>query len=422
MANAANPGGPLRAVIAGGGVAGLEALLALRSLAGERAEVVLLTPGDEFEFRPLLVAEPFGLELSMRLELAPIVAEAGAEHRREALASVDPAARVVTTSAGAEIAYDALLVAPGARPVEAVPGALSFAGKAERARFRELLAALGRRGSKRLAFAVPARATWAIAAYELALLTAAERDARRLEGVELVLVTGEPEPLELLGRPASQLVAAKLAEAGVELLTGSAATAFELGALRLESGEEVPADHAVALPGLEVPELPGLPQRARGFVDTDVRMHVEGLEDVWAAGDVTSFAIKQGGLAAQQADIAARAIAARAGVHVAMQPFEPVLRAALITGGALEFMRSGGGKGEAAGARALWWPPTKVAGSYLGPLLARAAGEDAGERMADLEPSGEPDADEAERESATRLVLAAAEADARAADFESALR
>ena len=73
---------------------------------------------------------------------------------------------------------------------------------------------------------------------------------------------------------------------------------------------------------------------------TDVAMHVSGLEHVWAAGDVTSFPIKQGGLAAQQADIAARSIAADAGARVPLEPFQPVLRGALITGDAPEFLRS----------------------------------------------------------------------------------
>jgi sulfide:quinone oxidoreductase len=413
----------LRVVIAGGGVAGLEALLALRSLAGERVEIVLLTPGSEFEFRPLLVAEPFGLELTVRLDLAPILAEAGAQHRRAALASIDPKSQVAMTSDGAELEYDALLVAPGARPVDSVPGALSFAGSTERARFRELLSGLGRRGSRRLAFVIPRGSTWTIAAYELALLTAAERDGRRLDGVELVLITSEKEPLELVGRSASELVTGKLAEAGIEVRAGSAASRFEDKRVELDDGESIAADHAVALPGLQVPDLPGLPQRAAGgFVGTDASMHVEGLQNVWAAGDVTTFAIKQGGLAAQQADVAARAIAARAGAHVPIQAFKPVLRAALITGRALEFMRSGGSRGEAVGARALWWPPTKIAGAYLGPLLARAAGEDAGEEMVDLDPSEQPEADEAEREAAIRLVLAAAEADAKESDFEGALR
>jgi sulfide:quinone oxidoreductase len=82
-----------RVLIAGGGVAGLEAMLALSALAPELVEIELLTPSDEFVYRPLQVAEPFGVAAPVGLDLGRIVDEAGARHTSDALASVDPAAR-----------------------------------------------------------------------------------------------------------------------------------------------------------------------------------------------------------------------------------------------------------------------------------------------------------------------------------------
>jgi sulfide:quinone oxidoreductase len=366
-------------VIAGGGVAGLEALLALSALAEDLVEVDLISPSEEFIYRPMLVAEPFGSAEILRLEIPRIVREAGAEYTKEAVVSVDPAARTVTTGGGGEIRYDALLIALGATPVEAVPGAHTFGDEAERGRFTELLAALGRRGVTRLAFVVPRAATWSIAAYELALLTAAERDARRLEGVELALVTHEAAPLDLFGSSASELVAARLEEAQVSLQTSSSVDRFEDGHLRLSAGEPLAVDAAVALPALEVPRLPGLPQRLHGFVQTDAAMHVAGLEAVWAAGDATWFPIKQGGLAAQQADAVAEHIAARAGAPVEPRPFSPVLRGLLLTGREPRYLRNEatGGKGDtsAIATSALWWPPAKVAGRFLAPYLATSAND-----------------------------------------------
>ena len=186
-------------VIAGGGVAGVEAVLALSTLARGLVEVELLAPTDEFVYRPMLVAEPFGAADVLRIELERVARDTGARHTKDALVSVDPGARTVTTGSGNTLGYDALLIALGANPVEAVPGALTFSGEQERRRFAELLTTLGRRGAKRLAFVVPRAASWSIAAYELALLTAAERDARRLEGVEITLVTHEAAPLDLFG-------------------------------------------------------------------------------------------------------------------------------------------------------------------------------------------------------------------------------
>ena len=330
----------LRVLIAGAGVAGLEALLALRAHAEDLVDLHLLAPNDTFVYRPLLVAEPFGIATRTTLDLGPIVADAQVRRTRDALAGIDGGERSVTTTTGAKLSYDALVVAPGARPVEVLPGALTFSGRDERSRFAGVLGELGRRAMKRLVFVVPREATWAIAAYELALLTAAERDVRRLSGVELTLVTHEPAPLSLFGTAASELVSSQLEEAGVGLRVSSVAERFEGDELSLADGDRLQADEVVALPALEVPPLPGLPQGRRGFVITDTGMHVFGLDDVWAAGDVTSFPIKQGGLATQQADVAARSIAARAGAHVPAEPFEPVLRAALITGGAPQFLRS----------------------------------------------------------------------------------
>ena len=43
---------PLHVLVAGGGVVGLETLLALRDLAGERVRCTLLTPEPDFVYRP----------------------------------------------------------------------------------------------------------------------------------------------------------------------------------------------------------------------------------------------------------------------------------------------------------------------------------------------------------------------------------
>ena len=115
---------------------------------------------------------------------------------------------------------------------------------------------------------------------------------------------------------------------------------------------------------------------------------MRGLRDVYAAGDLTAFPIKQGGLAAQQADAAAEAIAAHAGAPLDPRPFSPVLRALLLTGKTPVYMRVelGGGHGETSTAadEPLWWPPGKIVGRYLAPFLAELG-------VLDLSP--EPDED-----------------------------
>jgi sulfide:quinone oxidoreductase len=116
-----------------------------------------------------------------------------------------------------------------------------------------------------------------------------------------------------------------------------------------------------------------LPADDHGFIPIDEHARVIGVADVYAAGDGTTFPIKQGGLATQQADAAAEHIAARLGASVQAKPFHPVLRGQLITGVESLHMRHdlSGGHGEGtASLDYLWWPPHKVSGRYLAAWLA----------------------------------------------------
>ena len=136
----------------------------------------------------------------------------------------------------------------------------------------------------------------------------------------------------------------------------------------------VAADRVVSLPRLGGPFLPGLPHDPAGFIPTDVHGLVAGESDVYAAGDATTCPVKQGGVATQQADAAAEAIAARAGADIDPRPFRPVLRGMLLTGGAPRYLRAdvSGAAGDSSSAsdQALWWPPSKIAGHWLAPYLA----------------------------------------------------
>src|ERR687898_1675535 len=311
----------LDVIIAGGGIAALEALLALRALAPEAMRIQLLAPEPEFVHRPLFVAEPFGIGEAARFGLADVAAENGAVFRRAGLASVDATTGTVTTEDGDEIRYDALLVAIGARPVPAVPGALTFGDPSEREFFAALLDQLGRRHGEQLAFLVPAEVKWSLDAYELARLTVSHLQARSAGKVKVAVITHEAEPLELLGAAAVGALTELLEASRVGLERSAVVTSFESGAVRLSDGGSIRSDHAVALPALEAPKIAGLPYGPRGFLPTDARMHVAGLDLVWAAGDVTWFPIKQGGLAAQQAEVAATAIAATADARVPAATF-----------------------------------------------------------------------------------------------------
>ena len=366
----------LRVVVAGGGVAGLEALLALRALAEERVEIELLAADSQFWYRPLAVGEPFGLGELHGLDLGLVADDVAAGLTLGTLAAVDVDAQVARTAHGAELEYDVLVIAVGAKPVDAVPGAFTFRGPADTASFRSLLAECTAGDLRRLAFALPGGAGWPLPLYELALQTASAVRERRSD-VELMLVTPEETPLELFGPAAGEAIEALLEERGIELRTCVYPDAFDGELLSLKPEGTIAADRVVALPRLDGPEIAGVPRDARGFIPTDSNARVLGLTNVFAAGDATSFPVKQGGLAAQEADAAAEAIAALAGAELAPQPFRPILRGLVLTGGVPLFARAeltGSGSPFTAGSDALWWPPGKIVGRYLAPYLAEHSG------------------------------------------------
>lgn len=367
--------GSHRVVIAGGGFAALEAMIALRRLAGGRVELVLVCPTRDLAYPPLSVVEPFGLGEAPRFDLAAIARDHDAELRVDAAAGVDMGRRVLRTRSDGEISYDSLLVTTGAEPQEAVPGVLTFRGSADRPAFEELLADIEAGHVQNVVFAVPAGTTWPLPLYELALMTAA-RSAANDSSAHFSLVTAEEAPLGIFGNRASESVASLLRERDIELHTSTVPVAFENGSLSVAPSGSLDADRVVALPQLRGRAPAGLPSDSGGFLPTDEHGNVRGTEDVFAAGDVTAFPVKQGGIATQQADAAARAIAKRAGSPIEAEPFRPVLRGLLLTGDGARFMRSkiAGGHGDSSdvSTRMLWWPETKVAGQYLSHYLSRS--------------------------------------------------
>jgi sulfide:quinone oxidoreductase len=361
-------------LIAGGGIAGVEALLALRSVAGQGPSIELLSPDPDLAYRPLRVVEPFELGGVRRFPLRGIAGDQGATFRAGALTSVDPEGRRARQRSGEWLGYDALLVATGASAQNAVPGALLFHG---RGGTNDLTAALdaardGRIGS--LAFAVPSGVSWPLPLYELALLTAWRLQKDGVKGVTLAFVTPENEPLEVFGAEAAAQVRRLLDQRGIELRTGARPVEARGGQLALAGGSSLPADAAITVPCLEGRRTFGLPADREGFIPVDEHGRVEGLEDVFVAGDEANFPVKQGGLATQQADAAAEAIAAQLGSPLPPQPFRPVLRAVLFTGSAPLYLRTDlhadPSPAEASG-RPLWSPPGKIAGRYLSPYLAQ---------------------------------------------------
>jgi sulfide:quinone oxidoreductase len=371
-----------RVLIAGSGVAGLETLLALRTLAGDRVEVTILAPELRFTNRSMAVDQPFQPQRVRGVRLQDIAAELGARWHRGTLDRVEHERRRVFTKTGRELPYDMLVLAVGARDFAAwrSDGVLTYRDGRDSPGYRLLLRRLRDGQISRVAFVRPAGPTWPLPLYDLALLTSADCAAHGRHGVELSLVTPEQQPLAIFGDRASAAVRGLLEESRIALQTSSYGVPSHPGWLDVTpGGRRIATDRVVTLPRLVGPRLRGVPCGPDGFLHTDAHGRIAGLDGVFAAGDATDFPIKQGGLAAQQADTVAEAIAAAAGADIEPQPFRPVLRGVLLTGGRARYLQadisgSAGDDSTIAG-EAEWAPPNKLSARYLAPYLSAQVGE-----------------------------------------------
>ena len=186
-------------VICGGGIAGVEGLLRLRRLAGDRVQVTLVSPEGEFVYRPLAVREPFGLEGARRYPLGRIVSDAGATWVRDRAARIDGDARTVQTEGGREVSYDALLLAVGGRESSPFEHAQLFTDRDADQSFRGIVREIELGQVRSVAFVLPNDPVWPVPLYELAVMTA-ERARSTSRDVQITLITPEARPLKAFGQ------------------------------------------------------------------------------------------------------------------------------------------------------------------------------------------------------------------------------
>ena len=235
-------GDPPRVIVAGGGVAALETVLALRALAGARVAIEVVSPEPHLRYPPLDVVEPFGLT-PPRVDLAEALASQHATHRLDALADVDPVRRRISTRDGAVLPYEALVVAVGGRRVHPpVGGALVFTGPEGRKRFRELLQAVDAGVVRSILFVVPRSVGWPLPLYELAIMTA-NRPRPEAGPVHVALATAEHGALDVFGGRASGQLLERLGALGVTFISGVQLDHVRAGEARLRpTGRSVRAD------------------------------------------------------------------------------------------------------------------------------------------------------------------------------------
>jgi len=208
-----------RVLIAGGGIAGLEALMAIRDHAGERVDITLVAPDPDFVYKPLIVEEPFSSQPAEQHALAPIAEGLDARFVQQRVTAVLPKARKVELAEGSNLEYDKLVICIGARPRPAFAHAVPLRTDGTVLPIDSLLRETESSESRVMAFVIPPGRTWPLPVYELALM--AQRRSREIgvQGVECLVVTPEESPLIVFGRAASDAVTSLLAARGIEIRT-----------------------------------------------------------------------------------------------------------------------------------------------------------------------------------------------------------
>ncbi len=363
----------LRVIVVGGGVAALETALALRELAPGLTDVSVIAPNEDFAYRPLSVREPFAYGTARRYPLAPIVRDAGAQLLADKLAWVDPEQQIAHTESGAQLAYDVLVLALGAKATPRYKHAVTIDDRHMDDILHGIIQDVDGGYLKSLAFLAPGRMAWPLPLYELALMTAGRAYDMNLE-LDVTILTPEDSPLAIFGQNASSAIAELLERAKIQTIHSAYAEVPRSGELVINPGDRrLHVDRVIALPELYGPSVRGIPLSDHGFLRVDPYGRVLGVEHVYAAGDATEFPVKHGGVGSQQADVVAESIAALAGAPISPEPFHPVIRGMLLTGDKPVYLtaRITGGHGFSSEVTdtPMWDPPSKIASKYLAPYL-----------------------------------------------------
>ena len=274
------------------------------------------------------IGESFGAGRRTRVPLERAASDFDATHVAEAAESVDSATRTVRFAGGRVLPYDSLIVALG-RPRRAVLPACRDCGRRRgEGLLHGILADLEEGYLKRARVHRSAGAVgWTLPLYELALLTAADAWSMGIDDAQLVARhPGGAAARDVRARARARPSRGCSPQRGIEFVGGSRASVRRGEIVLVPGGRRLSFQRAFALPSHRGPGLPGLPCDDRGFLPMDLHGRVTGVDGVFAAGDATTFPIKQGGIAAQQAEAAAQSVAARHGCAIEPEQFRPVLR------------------------------------------------------------------------------------------------
>lgn len=328
-------------LIAGSGPGALEATLGLSGSDHLDASVALISPQLEFQYRPNMVMEPFGVSKTAKYAVAEVIRHPNVTQWQGTLERVDTAASKAYSPEGDEFDFDALVIATGTEThADLSEPVVTFGKPGSLESLKDIVAEIDAGALHCVLFTAPTGPTWHLPIYEFALMCADRAERQSGQQIAIAVVTPEVEPLEVFGTENSAAVRQLCAELGVVVHTDATIEAFDGKTAHFSDGTSQAADRVFAMPRLTGRAPEGIPTDEHGFIHVDVNQLVEGTTNVYAVGDVTDFRVKQGGLASMQADAAICAIEAELGDRDSPEPFVREIEAILIAASRRVAMRA----------------------------------------------------------------------------------
>jgi sulfide:quinone oxidoreductase len=313
-----------KALIIGGGFAGLEAAIQLRKVG---LDVTLVSN------RPFLFIYPTSIwvvtgERSLAqttLDLKDAARRHGFTFVEGAVEAISAARRSATVN-GAELAADHLVVAMGGAPenVERLGAAIEALLAKGRGRI-----AMGFGGNPKDTSAVRGGPVFEVMFNVDTLLR--RRGLR--DAFELTFFAPMPSPGERMGKKAVAAIQSNFDRLGIAKRFGKKIDRFEPGAVIFEDQSKLDADLVLFLPageGHPIVKASDLPKNEAGFVQVDEGCAVNGFPGVWAIGDAAAlqgpdWRAKQGHVAEVMARVVASNVLAMEAARPERETYLPHL-------------------------------------------------------------------------------------------------
>lgn len=318
-----------RAVIIGGGIAGVQAASMIKDMS-----VTLLSNEDYLPYYRMRIEEVLCGKAPDSLLIHPEdwYRERGIEYKKGNASEIKPS--VVVLEDGREIPYDRLLIATGSSARR-----LSLPGdRKESFVLRTISDAL------LLRTALKNARTLTVIGGGLLGLEAAYSIATGF-GCSVSVIETAPYILpKQLDEESAAILQNKLKESGVDVITGAETVSADDGFVYLKDGRKIPADvlcFSVGVnPGKEIAEKSGI-MTARGIIiDRGLKT---SMDNVWAAGDVAELDGRTFGLAMHAREMGSAAAKAMMGENIDYIPSEP---SALLKVGGIDVISLGIPEGE----------------------------------------------------------------------------